>query len=68
MDFYEAYLARYLEAEPSVRAASKEHWLKNHKANLKSKVHEQVIFSAQILAMIALGDSILAEKVKGESA
>ena len=68
MDFYETYLVRYLEAKPDVRAASKKHWIENHKANLKSKVHEQIIFSAQILAMIAMGDSILAEKVKGESA
>ena len=63
MDFHETYLVRYLKADPDVRAASKEHWLKHHKENLKIKNHELIIFSGQILAMIAIGDSILAEKV-----
>lgn len=55
--YYESIGERYRAASPELRAASKAHWIKCHRQNLKSGRQDLIIFTAQILAQIAIVDS-----------
>ena len=57
MDFYESYYARYMAAPPELRKAARDHWTKCHKKNLELKRDDLIIFSAKILAIIAMIDA-----------
>lgn len=63
MNYYTKYLSMYLVADNATRAASKEHWLKCHTANLESNRDDMICFSAQILAVQAIADDVLKNKV-----
>lgn len=52
--YYESIGERYRESSPELRAASKAHWLKCHRQNLESGRQDMIIFTAQILAQIAI--------------
>lgn len=55
--YYESVGERYRAASPELRAASKAHWIKCHRQNLESGRQDMIIFTAQILAQIAIVDS-----------
>ena len=55
--YYESIGERYRAASPEVRAESKAHWIKCHRQNLESGRQDMIIFTAQILAQIAIVDN-----------
>lgn len=59
MNYYDLYYTRYLQADEQARADSKRHWLQCHEANVATGRDDLTIFSAQILARIALADEYL---------
>lgn len=58
-DYYEYWLPKYMMADKATREASKKHWIKCHKENLKAKREDLIIFSAKMLATITLADELL---------
>lgn len=55
--YYQSIGEHYRAASPELRAASKAHWIKCHRQNLESGRQDMIIFTAQILAQIAIVDS-----------
>ena len=54
MSVYKYWEAAFRACNLEDREKSKNHWLKCHEENLKSGRHDLIIFSAQILAHIAI--------------
>lgn len=52
--YYQSIGEHYRAASPELRAASKAHWIKCHRQNLESGRQDMIIFTAQILAQIAI--------------
>ena len=63
MNFYENYRQMYKAATMEKRIESKKHWIKCHENNLKSRRQDLIIFSGQILAMIAIVDNEENERI-----
>ena len=59
MNYYRSYYNRFLASSEENRQKSKTHWIKCHQENLESGNESLIIFSAQILAMIALAEETL---------
>ena len=57
MNYYERYYEMFKNSNAEMRKASKEHWLKCHSENVASKREDLIIFSARILATIAMVES-----------
>ena len=55
--YYQSIGEHYRAASPELRAASKAHWIKCHRQNLESGRRDMIIFTAQILAQIAIVDN-----------
>lgn len=64
MGFYEAYKWNYLAADAKTRAEAKAHWIKCHEQNIASGREDMMIYSAQILAAIALAEALRTRFVK----
>lgn len=60
-DFYSRYTEMYKQGSPEARARAKAHWIANHKENVKHSREDLIIFSAQMLAAIAMAEAELAE-------
>lgn len=59
VDYYKQYAVRYMIADETTRKASKDHWTKCHARNIASGREDLIIFSAKILAAIALADTMI---------
>ena len=59
-NYYHEYYERFLAADARTRAESKAHWIACHKKNIASGRDDLIIFSAKILAAIALAENKLA--------
>ena len=57
MDFYSNYKARYIAANPAERKAAREHWTRCHQENMMTGREDLIMFSAQMLAQIAVVDA-----------
>lgn len=57
MQYYDRYTEMYAALNSEDRKKSREHWQKCHAENVKSGREDLTIFSAQILARIALVDA-----------
>lgn len=62
MEWYKNHFLLYMAQDEKTREASRRHWLKCHAENMASGRDEMIIFSAKMLAGIALADDIL-EKI-----
>lgn len=58
-DYYKTAQARYMNAAPETRKASREHWTKTHTENMKSGSPDAIAFSASILAAYDVADAYL---------
>ena len=56
MNFYTNYYLMYRQADPDQRKASRQHWIKVHKENMHEGREDLIMFSGQILTMIALAE------------
>lgn len=63
MNFYENYYYNYITASEAMRKASKKHWLKVHKENLKLGLSDSIAHSALMIAVIAEADEDLSNGV-----
>lgn len=62
MNYYNRYFCGYIAADEQTRAASKAHWIACHKQNMAKENNEPMqIFSAQILAQIALAEDFISK-------
>ena len=59
MEYYERYYYMYASCTEEERQLSKDHWTKCHRENLKEGRKDLIMFSASILASIALADAEL---------
>ncbi len=59
MNYYKNYFLQYIAAPEAIREESRRHWLKCHAENVLSGREDLIIFSAKILASIALADDML---------
>lgn len=55
--YYKKWAEMYRQASKANRAASKAHWIKTHRENIQSGREDLIMFSASILAEIALIES-----------
>ena len=63
MDYYKTHAIRYLLADENTKKASWEHWRKCHAENIKSGREDLIIFSARIIANMALVDAGRAQDI-----
>jgi hypothetical protein len=56
-DFYQVYADRYRAADDQTRKAARAHWTKCHAANMQTGRDDMIIFSARIMATIAVIDA-----------
>ena len=56
-DFYQNHAILYNESDEQTRQASREHWQKIHAENVKSGRADMVMFSARLLADMAMIDA-----------
>ena len=64
LHYYEMHFVRYLQADKETRKASRDHWLKCHRENIKADRDDLIIFSAKMLASIDLADAIIADQMR----
>lgn len=57
MDFYKNQMENYRKASQEAKEASKRHWIRCHRENLNSGRNDLIIFSARIIANMAIVDS-----------
>ena len=63
MDYYKTHALRYFLADEKTKQASREHWERVHIENVNSGREDLIIFSARIIANIALIDAGRAQEL-----
>lgn len=56
-NFYDSFMIRYAESDPITRAESKNHWINCHIDAVTNGKQDVIIWTAQILAKIAIVDN-----------